>query len=226
MTTTEPTPAAQPLDVIDDAGRVAAVLPPLRREILQLLARPDSATGLSKQLGIPRQKVNYHLRELEKAGFLELVEERPRRGCTERIVRAKAESYLVSPALLGDLARDPGEAQDRFSSAWLVAQAARVVHDVALLRGRARSVGKKLATFSVDLDVAFPSPAKLRAFTEELALAVGQLAAKHGGDPDDPNGRRYRFLVGGHPTITKTDDDAAREAETHRRRLDGSRDDD
>ena len=41
-------------------------------------------TTVAGQLGIPRQKVNYHLRTLESHGLVVFVEERPRRGLTER----------------------------------------------------------------------------------------------------------------------------------------------
>src|ERR1700744_986853 len=62
-------------------------LSPFRLRLLEALQEPESASGLSRQLGFPRQQVNYHLRELERAGFIELSEARQRRGCTERIMR-------------------------------------------------------------------------------------------------------------------------------------------
>ena len=40
-------------------------------------------------LGLARQKVAYHLRVLEQAGLVELVELRQRRGFTERVLRRK-----------------------------------------------------------------------------------------------------------------------------------------
>ena len=53
---------------------------PLRLKVLEHLAEPDSAAGLSRRLGVPRQVLNYHLRALENAGMLTFVEERPRGG--------------------------------------------------------------------------------------------------------------------------------------------------
>ena len=61
-----------------------------RLRLVRELVEPDSAAGLAKRLGLPRQRLNYHLRELEAAGLLELVEERRRGNCVERIVRAVA----------------------------------------------------------------------------------------------------------------------------------------
>ena len=43
---------------------------------------------MGRDLGLSRQKVNYHLRALEDAGLVEHVEDRRRGNCTERIVRA------------------------------------------------------------------------------------------------------------------------------------------
>src|SRR5262250_3074362 len=56
--------------------------------ILEQLAEPDSAAGVARRLKLPRQQISYHLRELEHAGLVELVEERRKGNCLERVVRA------------------------------------------------------------------------------------------------------------------------------------------
>src|SRR5262245_33864629 len=108
------------LNLVGSAAGAAAMLNPLRLQILEKLREPDSASGLSRQMKIPRQKINYHLRELEKHGFIEQVEERKKGNCVERIVRATARHYLISPAALGNLGADPGHMQARVSSTYLV----------------------------------------------------------------------------------------------------------
>jgi DNA-binding transcriptional ArsR family regulator len=156
----------------------------LRRRILDSLDEPDSATGLGRRLGVPRQKVNYHLRELERAGLVELAEERRRRGFVERRVRAVA--------------------RDRFSSAYLVGLARRLAEDVTTLRERAAAAGQRLATLALETEVRFASPADLRAFSEELANEVARLAAKY-DRPDLARSRAHRVVAAAHPTITKED---------------------
>src|SRR6478752_10126060 len=96
-------PATGPADlvVIDDVQAAAALLDPLRAQLLTSLAEPGSATTVSAGLGLTRQQANYHLRALENAGLVQLVELRPRRGLTERVVRATARGYVVSPTVLG-----------------------------------------------------------------------------------------------------------------------------
>ena len=65
-----------PVQVLTDSTRLAAALSPLRMRLLEEMKEPQSATSLAPLLGLSRQTLNYHLRELEREGFLELVEER------------------------------------------------------------------------------------------------------------------------------------------------------
>ena len=185
--------------VLSDQPQLRALLSPLRRQILLLLREPDSATGLAKRLGLARQKLNYHLRALEDAGLVELVEERPRRGFVERVVRASAKAFVIGPegAGLDELA----SSGDRTSSDTLLASAARTLSDVSILRGRADAAGKRLLTMSIEGEVVFPSPRAARLFAEESAAAIADLADRHS---KPGKGRRYRFTAGFHPLITKT----------------------
>ncbi len=193
-------PAA--VQVIQSAAAAEALLRPERLRMLELLAEPDSATGLAKRLKLPRQTVNYHLHELEKGGFVELVEVRPRRNCLERVVRATAKSYVISPQALGALGADIGAVRDRFSAAYLVSAAARTIRDVAILRRRATKAGKKLATLTLETEVRFRNAAARHEFAEELVNVIARLAMKY-HDEKAEGGRSFRFVVGGHPIITK-----------------------
>lgn len=190
------------LDLIQQPARAAALLHPMRLRLLENLRQPESATGLARRLRLPRQKVNYHLRELEKARLVELVEERRKGNCIERVVRATARYYLINPAALGKLAADPAELQDRFSSAYLVAVAARAIGNLAVLRERAARAGKRLATFTLETEIRFASATDRSAFTEELANEMARLAAKY-HDEKSPGGRRFQFFLGAYPAVTK-----------------------
>jgi DNA-binding transcriptional ArsR family regulator len=97
------------LDValIDDPAAAGASLDPMRGRLLAALVEPASATMLAARVGLARQKVNYHLRELERHGLIELVEERRKGNVTERVLRATAASYVISPAVLAAVQPDP-----------------------------------------------------------------------------------------------------------------------
>ena len=115
---------------------VSAPLSPLRRAVLEALSEaPASATEVAGALGESRQRVNYHVRALEREGLVELVEERARRGCTERVVRASCHAVVVEPAVVGTMPED----QDRFAADALLSGAARMVRDVAAARHRGRT---------------------------------------------------------------------------------------
>ncbi len=202
--------AEQAVQVVQEPDRVAAVLPPLRRRLLQELAEPESAAGLARRLGLPRQKVNYHLRELERQGFLSLVHERQRRGCVERCLRATAKAFVVNPNLLGPLAGDPDTPRDRFSSAYLVARAAKLVEDVALLRERAEEAERPLITLTLETEIAFASAKDFRRFCEDLSDAAESLARNY-HRADSSRSRRYRLVAAVHPSASSPAARAQRE---------------
>jgi DNA-binding transcriptional ArsR family regulator len=185
--------------VIGDPAAAEASLDPVRARLLGELAEPASATMLAARLGLPRQKVNYHLRALERHGLVELVEERRKGNCTERVLRATAASYVISPAALAPVQPDPGRAPDRVSAAWLLAVASRLVGDVGDLMTGAARAGQRLATFAVDGEVRFASAADRAAFAEELATAVAALVARY-HTPAASGGRDHRLVVALHPS--------------------------
>ncbi len=192
------------LDVIDEPSVAAAVLDPIRARVLSCLREPGSATTVAAALGETRQKVNYHLRALERLGLARLVEDRPRRGLTERVMVASARSYVLSPDVLGESASDPSSV-DQLSTDYVLALAARVVREVADLARRARTAGKPLATLAIDTDIRFASTSERSAFTRELTAAVSELAARY-HDEGAPNGRWHRVvtLSHQHPTTERT----------------------
>jgi DNA-binding transcriptional ArsR family regulator len=201
-------PAVQ---VLRDPAQAAATLKPWRLQILEKLAEPNSAVGVAKELSLPRQQVNYHIRELERHRLVEPVGQRQKGNCTERLVRATAKSYLVSPEVLGSLGATPEERRDRFSCAYLLSAAARLIRDLAVLAVRARKAEKRLSTLALETEVRFRSAEERNRFAEELANTLAVLAARY-HDETASDGRRFRFLVGAYPVITKQEDDGAESA--------------
>lgn len=192
--------------VIDDPAAAEVSLDPIRARLLAELGQPGSASTLAPKVGLARQKVNYHLRALERHGLVELVEERRKGNMTERVMRATASSYVISPAALAAFAPDPDRAPDQLSALWLLALAARLVKDVGELMGRARRAHRPLATFAIDTEVRFASASDRAAFVAELSAAVEALASKYHDEPAD-GGRKHRFIAALHPSITRSASD-------------------
>ncbi|MEV4455159.1 helix-turn-helix domain-containing protein [Microbispora sp. NPDC049633] len=189
--------------VIEDPAAAEASLDPIRVRLLAELAEPNSATMLAAKVGLPRQKVNYHLKTLERHGLVELVEERRKGNVNERVMRATAASFVISPAALASVAPDPSRSPDRLSARWLLALAAQLVRDVGTLITGASQARKKLATFAVDAQVRFASAADRAAFAEELSAAVAALVSKY-HDESAEGGREHRLVLAVHPAVPRT----------------------
>lgn len=187
------------VDVVDRAERARALLHPTRTELLSLLDEPRSAATLARELHQPRQRINYHLRELEQAALVELVEERRRGSCHERLYRRSGRRYALSAGLLGGLAARPEQVEDQFSSAYQVALASRAVEELSTLQRGADRAGKRLATFSMQSAVRFRSAAERAAFAEELTEAVARLVEKYHGGDTDGTGAEFRLYLGAYP---------------------------
>src|SRR5271156_3274308 len=159
------------LQIVQSPEKAGVLLQPGRLRLLEQLTVPDSAAGLARRLGVPRQKLNYHLRELEREGFLELIEERRKGNCMERVVRAVARAFLIAPQT-GDRVT-----ADRFSAAYLASTAARMIRELASLCIRARP-----------------------AFAEEMTATIAHLAAKYHNERTE-GGRRFRLLSAVYPAV-------------------------
>jgi DNA-binding transcriptional ArsR family regulator len=186
--------------VIADPEAAEVSLDPVRARLLAELSEPGSATTLGAKIGLSRQKVNYHLKTLERHGLVELVEERRKGNVTERVLRATALSYVISPAALASVQPDPSRSPDRLSARWMIAVASKLVRDVGELLAGAAKARKRLATFAMDGEVRFASAADRAAFAEELAGAVTALIGKYHDETAD-GGRAHRVIVAVHPSV-------------------------
>lgn len=206
--------SAHALDIIEDPARARTALQPVRLRLLHLLERPQSAPQLATAIGMPRQRVLYHLRKLEAE---RLVEAREHGAVGRRIDRTyvrTATSYAIAPKTLGGVAVDPQTVADAFSSAYLSAVAGRALNDLAALTRAAAARGKRVPTLTLESEVRFATPADQRAFADDLAKAVARVAARY-HRPDAPQGRTFRVFACGYPAVrsraavshdTRTDD--------------------
>lgn len=186
--------------VIEDPAVAEVSLDPMRARLLAELAEPASATVLAARVGLARQKVNYHLRELERHGLVELVEERRKGNVTERVLQASAAAYVISPAVLAAVQPNPANSPDRLSARWLLALAAQLVRDVGALLVGSGKARKPLATFGLDAVVRFATPADRAAFIEELTTTIARLVSRY-HDETAPGGRDHRVVLGIHPSV-------------------------
>lgn len=191
------------VEVITDPAAAASALDPIRSRLLAELIEPASAATLATRVGIPRQKVNYHLRALEAHDLVSVAEERRWGGLTERLLVASATTYVVSPAALGPVSADPSRANDRLSASYLIAVAARAVREVGEMWRAARAQNKRLATLTIDTAVCFRSASDRADFTRELSDSVTSLVARY-HDETAGRGRLHRVVLAAYPMPVDT----------------------
>ena len=184
--------------VIAEPATAVVALDPVRSRLLSELRKPASAATLAARVGLPRQKVNYHLRTLEAHGLVRVTSRKRWGGLTERRLVAVAPAYVVSPGALGPVAADPERDMDRLSASYLIALAARAVREVGDLVRRATEAGKPLASFSVDTVIRFRSARERAAFSRELTAEINRLVATY-HDASAPGGRAHRLVLMAHP---------------------------
>jgi DNA-binding transcriptional ArsR family regulator len=206
---TQPTQAAaavsSTLDLVREPAHAAVLLNhPLRLKILGALMEPDSATGVARRMNLPRQTVNYHVRELARARFLTRAGRRRRRHLYEQCYVATARGYVLSPELLGKLAADPALVADTLSAKYLLGLASKLQSELARSVELAAAAGKRLATLSINTELRFTSPEQRAKFTAELQLAIVEVAGRHSSpfsnaDGSAAEGRPFRLVVGCYP---------------------------
>lgn len=196
----------QPRDVqlLTNTEDADVLLHPLRIRIVREAVRPVSAADLGRTLGLPRQKVNYHVRRLADAGVLIPAGEARKGNMVEKRYVASARGFVLSPELLGPLSADPDAAADRFSSAHLMALASRLLAELGRVEREASANELRVPTLSLDAEIRFESAEQRTAFAGALRDAVVELIGTHTSPARAPDGgagtgRPYRLIMGSYP---------------------------
>lgn len=196
--------APAPVGLVSDAPRAGVMLKPLRLKILAEARQPQSASAIAVTLGLPRQKVNYHVRELARAGFLRRAGRRRKRGLVEQKYLVTARAFLLVPAMLGPMSAETREHTDRASAAYLLTLATQMQREAGHAWRDAHAAGKRLPVLSLDTEVAFASPEQRARFADALASAVTRVVAEHSVPTQGArSGRPFRLVLGCYPIPAK-----------------------
>lgn len=86
--------------VVDDPQRIRAMADEKRIRLLDILVKDQATVGqLASMLGEAHAKIYYHVKELERNGFIEMVRESARQGAAEKFYRARARTFLLGLGL-------------------------------------------------------------------------------------------------------------------------------
>jgi DNA-binding transcriptional ArsR family regulator len=178
----------QDVAYLERLEQAQTLLKPRRIEILRLLAEPRTCTQVAGELGDSPQKVYYHVKRLQEAGLVELVDERRVRGINEGIYRAVAGSYWLSPQLVGTIGRR--RAQDELSLGYLLDLAEELQADLA----RLAVTRSELPSLGISGEVRL-GPEQRSAFLADLREALQSVMTRYGGE----EGPAFRIALACYP---------------------------
>lgn len=197
------------LETISNTRRASALLHPLRLRLLSLSREPVSAAELARRIGLPRQRVNYHVRALERAGFLRPAGRHRKRNMIEQRYVATARAFVLSAGILGPVGVDWRDIGDTASADYLLALTEQVRSDLELAAGEGEAEGRPITTVSLRSQFRFESPGQRTEFASALREAVVGVIARlsspnrlENGRPG--RGRPYRLVLACYPVPAGT----------------------
>ena len=179
------------LDVlfIEQPTVAAALLQPIRLDIVKRLAQPRSCPELAQLLNLPTQQVNYHMRKLTEAGLVERIDERRVRGTVEGIYQARAASYWLSPNLVGR--SGARKTINEAGLSYLFSLAEDLQSDVAKLA----NAPEPQPCLGLSAYVELKDPKRRTEFLAEVQQVLQTLARKYGATGRSKERNAYRLLL-------------------------------
>lgn len=84
---------------VDDPATVKLLLDPRRQRLITMFMKPRSVKEAAEELGEVPSKLHYHVRLLDQAGVIRVVDERRAGSNTERVYQLAANRFEVAPEL-------------------------------------------------------------------------------------------------------------------------------
>src|SRR5262245_17095450 len=195
------TRAVPSVHVVRDLEALQVLSNPRRVRILAALREPASAAAVARSLDEPRQRVNYHLKELERAGLVERVDEQRVGNFVETRFRASARSFVVAPEVVWADPRRVETLREQHALEDLVRAGGRLQQDAVALLDAAAFDGAQIASACVDVEVSFADAANRSEFLRRYLDAVKDLCERHGARTGAP----YRSLLAVYPRPDSTE---------------------
>jgi DNA-binding transcriptional ArsR family regulator len=176
---------------LERVEQAEALMKPKRVQVLREFDEPRTCTQVGAALGESPQAVYYHVKRLQAAGLIDLIEERRVRGITEGIYQAAAHSYWVAPDLVGRLGPDRDPA-DHLGLGFLLNLSETLLADLAALA----AAPAVLPSFGVAGEVHL-SADQGAAFVGDLQRAFAEVLERYGGSSE---GHAFRLALACYPT--------------------------
>lgn len=166
--------------VLETPEQAMALLNPLRGEIVARLLEPASASEVARQLNEIPQRINYHLKLLEKVGIVRRVGSRQVRNLVEILFQAVAKSFVLADSL-SMKPETMRKLKDQGALSHLITASERIKKDALLLMEQSDE-NEMIASAALQLQIKLADVEQRQAFVEEYVALVQQLVAKYHND--------------------------------------------
>ncbi len=163
--------------VVELPEQATVLLNPLRAEILSKLSEPASAAEVARQLSETPQRINYHLKALEKVGLAQRVGSRQVRNLVEVLYQSIARTFVLSESL-GWNADTVKRMKDQGSLSHLITTSERIKRDALLLMEKSDE-NIEVPSASLHTKIHLEDEDKRKEFVQEYVNLVKGLVQKY-----------------------------------------------
>jgi DNA-binding transcriptional ArsR family regulator len=171
-----------------------ALLNPLRVEILRIMNEPASASEVGRQLRETPQKINYHLKSLEKVGLIQRSGSRQVKNLIEVLYQSISKNFII-PESFGWSEETVSRMKDQGALTHLITISERMRSDALQLMETSEQ-NVEIPSAAMETEVYLPDEADRQAFIHDYAEAMKLLAEKY---RTDSHNNAFRVLMAVYP---------------------------
>jgi DNA-binding transcriptional ArsR family regulator len=181
--------------LIELPEQASALINPLRAEILSQLKQPSSATEVAKKLNETPQRINYHLKSLQKVGLVTKVGTRQVRNLVEVLYQSIAKTFLLAETL--SISKETiQKIKDQGSLLHLIHTSERMKKDALLLMEQSDE-NEVIPSASLQMQVNLKDESLREQFVKDYVDLVKSLVKKYQQDESHQN--VYQVLLSVYP---------------------------
>lgn len=185
--------------LIELPEQASALINPLRAEILTQLKQPSSATEVAKKLKETPQRINYHLKALQKVGLVTKVGTRQVRNLVEVLYQSIAKTFHLAETL--SISKETiQKIKDQGSLLHLIHTSERMRKDALLLMEQSDQ-NEVIPSASLQMQVNLKNESMREQFVEDYVDLVKDLVKRY--QQNNENQNVYQVLLSVYPDVNQ-----------------------
>jgi DNA-binding transcriptional ArsR family regulator len=182
--------------LVESPDQATALLNPLRAEILSKMKEPASSAQIARLIKESSQKVNYHVKALEKVGLVKRVGTRSVRNLVEVLYQSIAKTFVLSESL-GWEPETVQKIKDQGSLKHLITTSERIKRDAFYLMERSDQ-DETIPSATLDMTVQLENKELRKEFVQEYVSMVKGLVERY-QSPQASGNDTYNVIVAIYP---------------------------